>query len=146
MKNSISTKPAYIQNFYFNTLNGLFWTKWALSWYIVGLDIDLSNISIKEIDNNRISLSLSLFYTVNLPEVGVQKNTDYDCLVWSEKKLFLRFRINNEGKISIIKANTQIIRPNLINIIQSSWESAKMSHWILSGLKIRISKMFWTKK
>ena len=133
MKNSISTKPAYIQNFYFNTLNGLFWTKWALSWYIVGLDIDLSNISIKEIDNNR-------------PEVGVQKNTDYDCLVWSEKKLFLRFRINNEGKISIIKANTQIIRPNLINIIQSSWESAKMSHWILSGLKIRISKMFWTKK
>lgn len=146
MQNSISSKPVYIKDFYFNTLNGLFWVQWALSWYVVGLDIDPSIVSMQKLDDYRVSLQLSPFHSINLPEVGIQRGTNYDCLIWSEKKLLLRFTVNLEGKISIIRAHNQIIRPNIITITQTTWESDKLSSWVLSGLKTKFSEIFSSKK
>ncbi len=134
------------RDYYLKTVTGLFWPKWILSWYIVGLDINPLVISMEKLADSSVSIHVSPFHTVNLPEIWIQRNTEYDCFLWSEKKLMLKFKVNSEGKISLFAWNIHMVRPNLITIVESNWESGTLSNWILSRLKNKIWTIFASKK
>lgn len=143
---SHSQKSAYVKEFYFRTINGLFWPRWILSKYIVGFEFDELILSISESQNNRVSIGLSELHSIDLPEVGIQKNTIYDCFIGSEKKPRIRFRTDQDGKAVILFASKHIIRPNQINIVESKWESHEPSASVSSNLIERVRGIFWSNR